>query len=651
MAVPGCTAKWNNGELELQNGRFTRVLRAVNGAMRTVSFRRDEFEWVNPQLKELKVEGSIPDFTAEKASWSPVGDAGLRVAADFGNVRNSWLVLPSVAGVIEERTCQVSPDSLDPKLFLEDRNTGITRMRQGRVCCEGADPICFLPKHLRVTEYSLYDQTDYTNEMIGSREWLLMMRELPVIVRANVMVAEEPATGEGLVFVRMAPLPDFRPVRLPDFVLCGSKSGSFKHPGIAPVANGWPVAEFAYSGGERGRIAALQSFQRALRQYRPERDGILLSNTWGGGNSDKRIQEDFLNREIEAGAKLGVDVIQIDDGWQKGRSMNSSDTARKSASTWGNFRHVDPEFWKPCPIRLPHGLEPLVKKAKGRGMRFGLWYGPDSSENAKYWSEDADCLLDYHRRLGIDYFKIDSLNTMSFEAFANERKFFDRMLQESDGKMCFDLDVTAGKRPGYFGLPHIGPIFVENRYTSHAGYFPFQTLRTLWSLAHIVDPVRMRIEFLDPKKYTEKYENDDPQRPELFRADTLFAIAMSASPLAWMELSELDNETMAQLQPLVRRWKKERSAIHGGTTWPIAARPDGVAWTGFATSANMGGGYLLLFRELNESPAFEFDVAEYLGPVSSVEVIGGRGEAKLAGSKVSVDKVDRRDFIWLKFKV
>ena len=648
--MPGCTAKWNNGELELKNGRSTRVLRAVKGAMRTVSFRRDEFEWVNPKVRDLKVEGPIPTFSAEKASWSSVGDAGLRVTADFGNIKNSWLLLPSIAGIIEERTSQVSPASLDPKLFVGDRNFGVTRMRKGRVLSEGADPICHAPYHVRVTEFALFDQTDYTNELISEREWLLMMRELPVMISSNVLTMEDPTTGEGLAFVRLAPLDGRRPVNLPDFVICGSQYGAFGHSCVTPVANGWPVAEFAYSGGKKGRVAAFQAFQRALRQYRPERDGILLSNTWGGGNSDSRIQEDFLNREIDAGAKLGVDVIQIDDGWQKGRSMNSSDAAKRSPSTWGNFRHVDPDFWKPCPIRIPHGLEPLVRKAKDYGMRFGLWYGPDSSDNAKYWSEDADCLLDFHKRLGIDYFKIDSLNTKSAEAFVNERKFFDRMLAESNGQMCFDLDVTAGIRPGYFGLPHIGPLFVENRYTNHAGYFPFQTLRSIWSLAHIVDPVRMRIEFLDPKKYLDRYDPADPQRPELFRADALFAIAMVASPLAWLELSELDAESMAQLQPLVKRWKAERRALHGGTTWPIAARPDGIAWTGFATAATTGGGYLLLFRELNESDSFEFDIGEYLGPVSSVEVIGGRGEARLTGSKVAVSKVAQRDFIWLKFK-
>ena len=71
------------------------------------------------------------------------------------------------------------------------------------------------------------------------------------------------------------------------------------------------------------------------------------------------------------------------------------------------------------------------------------------------------------------------------------------MLRESKGKVVFDLDVTAEIRPGYFGVPDAGPIFVENRYTDFHRYWPHQTLRNLWKLAQYVDPLRLRMEFLN----------------------------------------------------------------------------------------------------------------------------------------------------------
>ncbi|MDD4017226.1 MAG: alpha-galactosidase [Kiritimatiellae bacterium] len=651
FSTSGCFAQWSGDELTIRNGRFQRIFKATKAGLRTVSFKHDAFEWISGAGRKVQSDGTVPVVTAEKAEWSSVGDrGGMRVTAVIGAITNSWLVLPSVAGVIEERTCRLSMSSFDPALAKNDRNAGITRIRLGGAASAGADAILYAPRHVKVTEFDLYDRTDYTNEMICEREWLLMMRELPVLVYANVLTLEDTATGEGLAFVRLAPLPAIRAEQYPDYVLCGAQYGPAKSPAVTPVANGWPVAEFAYAGGERGRTEALHRFQRALRAYRPGRDGILLSNTWGGGNGDSRINEAFLLKEVAAGAELGVDVIQIDDGWQKGRSQNSSDknkgTGKKNA--WGNFRQLDPMFWEPCPIRLPHGLEPIVAAAKAKGMRFGLWYGPDSTDNAKHWKDDADCLLSFFRKHGIQYFKIDSMKTMSQEAFANQRKFFDRMLDLSDGAMTFDLDVTCGDRPGYFGLPHIGPIFVENRYTQHGGYWPHQTLRTLWSLSKVMDPVRMRIEFLDPNQYLDRYSKDDPLRPERYRGDTLFAISMCASPLGWMELSELRPETVAEMKPLIARWKLEREHIHGGFTMPIGSRPDGYSWTGFFTEAKTGGGYLLLFRGLNSSPRYDVELKKILPKAKSADVIGGRGTAALDHGDVVATVPEKLDFLWIK---
>lgn len=646
----GCRAAWSGSELTLGNGRFTRVLRAVGGTIRTVSFRRGSVEWMAEKTRETQAAGPVPEFAAAPASWSCVGEKGIRVTAAFGASTNSWLILPSLPGTVGERPCRLTPEAFDPALAAKDFNAGVTQIREGRAASAGADGIRLAPLHVRVTAYDLRDRTDYTNELISEREWLLMMRELPRLIEANVLTVEDTFTGEGLAFVRLAPLPHIRPVRLPDFVLVGSEYGPDKSAAVTPVDNGWPIAEFAYSGGAVGRTAALHAFQRTLRTYRPDRDGIFLSNTWGGGNSDKRICEEFLLKEVAAGAELGVDVIQIDDGWQKGRSANSSDVARKKGKprAWGNFREVDPTFWEPCPIRLPHGLEPIVSAAKEKGMRFGLWYGPDSSDDAKHWKDDADCLLAYYRNRGIQYFKIDSLKTPTPAAFANQRRLFDRMLEGSDGAMTFDLDVTCGERPGYFGLPDIGPIFVENRYTSHGGYWPHQTLRSLWSLAHVIDPLRMRFELLDPDRHQEKYSAGDPLRPALYRGDTLFATAMCASPLGWMELSNLSPQRVAEMKPLVARWKAERANLHGGTTWPVGSRPDGHAWTGFVTAARDGGGYLLVFRELNESASFAFDPTPYVGPVTAAETIGGRGTAEVRDGRVAVTVPGKLDFAWFR---
>jgi len=645
----GCRVEWQGGEVRVSNGLFSRTFRAMEGSLRTVSFRVGDVEWISSPNASRAVSGALPAVSAERASWSLVGEEGVRVTAVFQGVTNRYLVLPSVTGVVSERTRRVTAEMLDPSLRSGDRDARATLAREGKAAVTGADTIALAFRHVRVTAFELADRTDLTNELESEREWLLMMREMPRRIAANVVTVEDTFTGEGLAFVRLAPLADVRPDKVADYVLVGAEYGPKKHGAITPIDNGWPVAEFAYSGGAVGRTAAMQRFQRALRAYRPGRDGILLSNNWGGGHGDRRICEDFIHREIEAGSDIGVDVLQVDDGWQKGRSANSSDIAgKKGKLAWGNFRQIDPTFWEACPIRLPHGLDPLVAAAKARGMRFGLWYGPESRDEASHWREDADCLLKLYREKDIAYFKIDSLKTPTPFAYANQRRLFDTLLAESDGVMTFDLDVTCGERPGYFGLPHIGPIFVENRYTQHVGYWPHQTLRSLWSLAWVVDPVRMRFEFLDPDQYAEKYAADDPLRPQLFRADTLFAVSMCASPLAWMELSELAPRRRAELKPLVARWKQERERLHAGVTHPVGSRPDGHAWSGFLTVAKDGGGYLLLFRMLNARADFAVDVERYSLKVERAEVIGGRGAASFSNGTVEVSGVGLRDFVWVK---
>ena len=41
-------------------------------------------------------------------------------------------------------------------------------------------------------------------------------------------------------------------------------------------------------------------------------------HTWGDRNRDARVCETFVLQEIDRAAALGLDTVQIDDGWQKG---------------------------------------------------------------------------------------------------------------------------------------------------------------------------------------------------------------------------------------------------------------------------------------------------------------------------------------------
>ena len=644
FAACGCRAQWTADTLTLANAKFSRTIKLTAEGPRTVSLRA---AGGSELIAAAKLKTQPAEITAAKTRFSPVGEEGVAVTVARKNRKVVYRIFPGAGGVLVDYGIKTDMSKLGPEP-AEYRAKMKWHRDAGALYRKDGDFLNFLSRHIRVTEFLLSDMTDCHNELEQEKEWLLHTLERPRTLAANVMDAQDVLTGEGVVFVRLAPLPRSRPEFAPDFLLGGSPYG------VMAVANGYAVGEVAYTGGDAGRARALQSFQRVLRAYRPGRDGIFLSNTWGDGNRDSRINEEFLMREVVAGGELGVDVIQIDDGWQKGRTANSA-AVKKGGGTWATYWDVDPDFWKPCPIRFPNGLEGVVAAAKARGMKFGLWFGPDSSNDCAHWQDDADCLLDFHRRLGIDYFKMDSMVIRTGVAEERQRKMFNRMLELSQGAMTFDLDCTANVRPGYFGLVDIGPLFVENRYIRKESrlWWPHYTLRNAWSLAKVIDPVRLRMEVLNPERMPELYGND-PLSPKNWPADAVFATAMCFSPLGWFEISNLSPETTAAMKPLVATWKRERANIHGGVIHSVGARPDGRAWTGFLIEGADGKcGYALIFRELNENNEFELDLRPYFGrqTIKDVQVIGGRGKAEDEndGRAIEVKVPAKLDFVFVKF--
>ena len=638
----GCRVAWQARGLSVGNDLFVREYVALsNGLLRTVSLKaKDGIEWQSRRVKAG--EGADIVVSVAKAKWSPVGVEGVKATVVADGKRTELDLYPGMPGVIvrPEETVRISPQH-DLERDFDAHKAWMKELGDAAGLC---DTLHYSPRHVKVTSMICADQTDMRDNLLDVNERLLMDYDWRFSVSASLLDCRDIVSGEGVVFVRIAPMPLSRPGKVEDFIIDGTARR------IAPLANGYPLAELVYRGGEAGRQRALVAFQRSLRPYRPGRDGVLLSNTWGAGNGDSRICQDFLLKEIEAGAKMGVDVIQIDDGWQHGRTANSRKQANAGKKkVWNGYWATDPTFWTEDRERFPDGLDLLVKKAAEKGMRFGLWFGPDSSDDAANWEKDADCLLDYHRRLGIDYFKMDSMKLYSALALKRNRMMFDRMLEKSDGAMVFDLDCTAEIRPGFLGLMDIGPLFVENRYTKKPIYWPHHALKNLWDLSHVIDPVRLRMEFNNPDTNHDNYRGS-PLSHANYRPDALFATVMAASPLAWMELSDVSEKSIAAIAPLVRTWKAERARWHGGVIHPVANRPDGVSWTGFVSEAADGqGGYALLFRELNAKAEFALDLDPIFGRgLASAEVIGGRGRARMTDNVLQVSVPEKLDYIWVR---
>lgn len=396
----------------------------------------------------------------------------------------------------------------------------------------------------------------------------------------------------------------------------------------------------AYQDGSPGRTMALHAYQRLRRTYEPSRDGMLLSNTWGDRSQDARMCQEFMLREISAGACLGADVVQLDDGWQAGVTSNSV----TAGGAWEGF-WARGSFWTVHPQRFPQSLAPLVEAAATQSLRLGLWYAPDSADDIGNWQRDAQAILALHRRWGINYFKIDSISIRSKTAERNLQRLVAAIQADSGGRVVLDIDITAGKRGGYWFLLHAGPLFVENRYTDRRGYWPHQTLRNLWKLAHWVDPLRLRMEFLNPTRNQALYAAD-PLAPGAYSPQYLFATVMGCSPLGWFEMSHLPASFVSEVAKLVAIWKKHREAYFRGVILPIGAEPDGTSWTGFASiTPDRHSAYLLLFREFNNRPNWEVELPLLIPGRYTATILAGTGDVNLANGRLRAGIPEPRGFL------
>jgi alpha-galactosidase len=537
----------------------------------------------------------------------------------------------------------------------------------GRDCQERFDVAW---PHLKLLHVRLVDQTDLRDELAMPDEYLLHPNDASLALCGCLFALEDPLTGQGLVLLKESPLPPVRPADSgPDLRISGSgqcwyQPGSALPPG--PRHPDWPMAYrvglyghgigpdahvgecwsvLVYAGGRRGRAEAIQSWLRCLRVPQPGLDGVLVSNTWGDRSRDGRISERFLLGEIRRAAQLGVDVVQIDDGWQKGTTSNSVNAA--AGGVWEGFHQTDPDFWTPHPQRLPNGLEPLVELSRDLGVRLGLWFAPDSSDDFAYWREDARILTELHHRYGVAHFKIDGVDVRSPVGLRRIESLFDLVCRQTAGRAAFDLDTTAQRRGGYFRFVQAGALFLENRYTDSHRYWPHQTLRNLWQLAEWVDPIRLQVEWLNPERNASLYA-DDPLAPGAYPPETIFATAMMASPLAWCELTGLDAQFVGKLQPLVRTWRQHRQGMQAGTILPIGDRPDGTSWTGFVSYTGQADGYLLVFREHAEQNAAEIRLPGLAGS-PDCQVLYGRGRCAIQGGRAQVCLARPLEFLWARF--
>lgn len=339
----------------------------------------------------------------------------------------------------------------------------------------------------------------------------------------------------------------------------------------------WASWTIVYTGGNDGMQLALKQFDAARYPVFPERDMVILSNTWGPANPGgaQFTEEGFVLKEIAAAGDLGIDVMQIDDGWQKsGGGPGASGFLPKYKNGWTDIKAA-------------------ADRAK---VRLGLWVAIRNANPADLKKDLDD--------LGYVSWKAD------FEHLANRGDYeariakYREVMKHAWMKTQFSLCPEYGDpRYGWYFAREYGSIYFQNIQEGqpvHLTFVPYQVLRQHWLMAKYFPTNKLQVMLQNPKR-TRKDVSDAFQHSHGY----CFAMGLPFVPTFFQSAQLLDAEGRKELKELIALYKGRREDMFTGLTFPIGDEPNNGNWAGFqmVSTKKKGSGHLLLFRELQNPEA------------------------------------------------
>ena len=429
-------------------------------------------------------------------------------------------------------------------------------------------------EHWVATSIRLLAFTDSNDTLAYTKKQNLFARKLFKKMRGDIFFLEDMQSGDA--FVIISDNADYNVATLD--IAAGE---------VMLESDGCEISVIKCRAGE---------CESACRKYLASKQGnkslVTMSNTWGDRNGSTRVCHDFVMKEIDAAAALGIDIVQVDDGWQMG------DTAWKSERDERGRIFVD-GYWDCNLERFPEGLLPCTEYAKGKGIKLGMWFAPDSRNDYAHLERDIAVLKKAYDEWGVRFFKLDMYFVTNDTEKAKMRELLDAVYSFGND-VSVQMDITRHSRLNYLAAKEFGTVFAENRYTYTANSFPHRILRNLWSVGRFIPTSRFQFEVVNPDLNADKYEKNDPFAPSRYDMDYLFASVMMSNPLFWMELQFLSEERKAQLENIMSVWKDIRDELFASDVCPIGEEPSGRSLTGFYAKGDTAD-YLLVFREVTDS--------------------------------------------------
>ncbi|MGQ1784461.1 hypothetical protein [Saccharicrinis sp. GN24d3] len=330
----------------------------------------------------------------------------------------------------------------------------------------------------------------------------------------------------------------------------------------------WASWSILYAGGQDECELALKQFDRLRYPVDPNRDIYVQANTWGSGHGREASKELNVLRELESQADLGIDIQQIDDGWQ-----NKQWTLRKD--------------W------YPDGWANVVAKSNETGVKIGLWAAamPVTYESLK-WNYDNAGFLTYK----LDFASLGNHSNME-KLIGKIRKF----VAYTDHKVRVNWDLTENApRFGYFWAREYGCIYLENRKPDkpeNVVYIPHLVLRDIWHVSKYTNINKFQTSIQNIEKTNRRVSD-----AYLHNHPYAVAIGLVGTPLFFQETQYYSDEARNQIRPLLATYKNYREEMYDSYVFPLGDEPNNGNWTGFQWVNPSGNtGYVMIFRELNNS--------------------------------------------------
>lgn len=464
--------------------------------------------------------------------------------------------------------------------------------------------------HLNLTQVELFDATDDHN-LLKTEKTFELYSPWSKKYQGNIFIVDAYLENQAVMLVKEGPTKiaqsgdtefDFYFNKYKSLAICGLGL-SFKQP--FEIDEEIPLYQATVVVGDRNSVIKDYHKYYLSGVAKAQTKSQIISNTWGDRNADSCLNEKFTYKEIDYAEALGVDVMQLDDGWQKGHTAGS--LVKKGGAQIGEGMYdQQPDFWE---VRetFPNGLAPIITEAEKRGVEVGLWYSCDATDDYKYYEKDIENILTLYKKHGVTTFKIDGIRLYNKTCEKNVYKILSTIKEKTNGVIKINMDITAGRRFGYTYMREFGNLFLENRFTKSRTYYPHRTLRNLWDISKYIPTQRFQMECVNVKKNGDKYPLDK-LAPINYSIDYAFAITMVANPLMWMEMQNLEKGDVPILKEIISTYKAIREDFEKAFIQPIGNRPNGTEFTGFNVLVENGGGYLILFKELNDQKSFDFDI-------------------------------------------